>query len=200
MNPVYPSRLILNRLGMGLTMTRGGFKIGVGGDIVKKLPLSQGLHALVDDADYEQLSKHKWSAMKGGRSKSKFYAVRTKKSDDPDDCPRLILLHRQIMGFPKLLVDHIDGDGLDNRRENLRLATHSENTCNRQSAPTGKSRFRGVYLDKREGKGKKKWRAEIYKDNKKYRLGRFETEEEAAAAYNQKAIELHGEFATLNKL
>ena len=167
---------------------------------MKKLPLSQGLYALVDDEDYEALSKYKWSLSKGGRSKTKLYAIRSKRSDDPEHYPSSILLHRQLMGFPASLVDHVDGDGLDNRRENLRLANHSENRCNRVSPGFGSTNYRGVYLDKSRKTGKRRWRVEIYKDGKKYRVGRFKTPEDAARAYNEKAKELHGEFATLNEL
>lgn len=108
-------------------------------------------------------------------------------------------MHRELMGFPDCLVDHVDGDGLDNRRENLRLANFSQNRTN-QKRNLKKSGYRGVEYDGSRRCGRKKWRATIYHQNKRYRLGRFETPEDAARAYNEKAKELHGEFATLNEL
>lgn len=109
-------------------------------------------------------------------------------------------MHRLIMGFPKhMVVDHIDGDGLNNRRSNLRLVTRAQN--NRKSNSVlprhNKSGFRGVCLEK----SSKKWCAFIRTadvNRKQTRIGRFKTAEEAARAYDQAAKKFHGEFATLN--
>ena len=103
-------------------------------------------------------------------------------------------LHRMILKPPEgLVVDHINGDGLDNRRENLRIATPSQNTINSTRRENAKCPYRGVSQDR-----SKKWRAEIWKNRVKYWLGAFDTAELAAKAYDQAAITLHGQFARLN--
>lgn len=94
-------------------------------------------------------------------------------------------------GFMPEFVDHIDGDPLNNRVENLRAATKSENCCNRGKQITNSSGYKGVYFDV----AKNKWRAEIVKDGKRSRLGHFLTPKEASEAYQKAAIEIHGEFA-----
>jgi hypothetical protein len=105
-------------------------------------------------------------------------------------------LHRLIMGAPKgVEVDHINGEGRDNRRSNLRLCTHAENGRNSVSR-TGKSQYKGVYFDSRRGR----WIARIRKDRKYHWLGSFHNEEDAARAYNLAAPKLHGEFARPNAI
>ncbi|WP_412102526.1 HNH endonuclease [Paenibacillus alvei] len=94
------------------------------------------------------------------------------------------------------VVDHINGDPLDNRRENLRVATRNENCRNRRRRKRYKYRFKGVTYDK--DKVVNKWRARISYEGKRHCLGYFYTETEAAKAYNEAAIRLHGEFASLN--
>jgi AP2 domain/HNH endonuclease len=149
----------------------------------KQIPLSQGKFAIVDDADFEQLSQHKWNAQRNGHT---FYAFRTGK--------RTIYLHRQLMGaLPGQQVDHRDTDGLNNQRDNLRLCSAGENRRNMRKT-RGSSKFKGVSWDK----VKAKWTAIIYRDYKKHPLGRFDNEEDAARAYDAKAKELFGEFARLN--
>lgn len=103
-------------------------------------------------------------------------------------------LHRLITNAPKgLQVDHINGNRLDNRKINLRICSSSDNSKNR---PKNKGNYKGVYLDKLRNK----WIAQITKNYKCYHIGSFEKEIEAALAYNEKAKELHGEFAYLNKI
>ena len=97
---------------------------------------------------------------------------------------------------PKVCVDHINHDKLDNRRENLRLCTHAENMQNVPNYSRGKSKYKGVSFDDR--KRVKKWRALIVFEKKQIYLGMHLTEEDAAIAYNEKATELFGEFACLN--
>ena len=109
---------------------------------------------------------------------------------------RPVMMHRLILGEPpsdqKVIVDHRDGNGLNNQRSNLRWVTKQENNCNRRSV--GSSQFLGVSWNKRH----RKWTSQIRKDGKRTHLGTFVSEIEAAKAYDAKAIQLHGEFANLN--
>lgn len=101
-------------------------------------------------------------------------------------------LHRVLLGaVAGQEVDHINGNGLDNRKANLRFCTRSQNNANRQTTQSRSSPYKGVHFEKQTGK----WRAEIHKDGKKYRLGRFERIEDAAEAYKNKSIELYKEFS-----
>lgn len=101
-----------------------------------------------------------------------------------------IYLHRLIMGVSE--VDHINHNGLDNRKSNLRLCTHMQNTFNQVIRKSNTSGFKGVH------KKRDKWVAQIRGNGGRHYLGNFETKEEAAMAYNMAATELHGEFACLN--
>lgn len=159
---------------------------------IVKIPLkktSKGRVAkftIVDSCDAD-LAKSHWRLNGGSRS----YAIAYSGS-------KRVLLHRVILerklGRPLEtgeIVDHISGDVLDNRRENLRLATHTENMRNRKIAKHNKSGYKGVrFISK-----KKLWRAEITINGKKKHLGYFDTPEHAHQAYCAKAQELHGEFA-----
>ena len=153
---------------------------------MKEIELTQGKVAIVDYRDYEWLSHWGWFAIKPNTSHT-WYARRTGS----------ISMHRQIMGYPrKLEIDHINGNGLDNRRENLRTCTRQESM---QSRPTtwAKSGFRGVYWIPQ---GRKNWRSLITVDSKTIYLGDFLTKEEAAFAYNDAAFEYFGEFARFNEV
>jgi len=152
---------------------------------MKLIPLSQGLFAKVDDEDYEWLNQWKWCALEDDNT---FYAMRR--------AGKTILMHSIIMQTPVgMEVDHKNYNGLDNRRENLRLCTRSQNQHNKSSTNTY---GRGVQYY--SGYGKKKYRAKICKDYKCTYSKCFHTALEAAAAYNKMAIELFGEFACLNDL
>ena len=150
-----------------------------------KIPLSQGMIALVDDADFKELSKYKWCVQK---SKQTYYARAGWLNG------KRMIMHRFLLGLndPKTKCDHADGNGLNNQRLNIRQATNSENSANRSS------RGSSVYLGVCKFKGKEKWTAAIRKDNKKTYLGIFKCEKEAALAYNKAASKIHGEFARLN--
>ena len=103
-------------------------------------------------------------------------------------------MHRQILGLKRGdICDHKDGDGLNNTRKNLRKATHSQNGANRLRI-SGTSKYRGVHKET----GRKNWRAALTHDGKTIRIGTFDSEIDAAHAYDRKAIELHKEFARLN--
>lgn len=157
--------------------------------MVKELKLKNGKVTLVDDEDYEYLSQWNWT------SNVKGYIWRQYRIDGKR---KNIYLHRLIMNQPKVfVVDHINGDKLDNRKSNLRLCTVAENVRNRKMHSTNSCDFKGVRL---LPKGKKKYAAKICVNYKQLHLGCFSTPEEAARAYNEAAIKYHGEFARLNEL
>ena len=164
--------------------------------MVRQIELTRGKVALVDDEDYERLAAHKWYARAKSRYGLTYYAMR--RCCNPDIHTTTVRMHRVIMDAPPgMQVDHINGNGLDNRRDNLRLATHSQNQANRRyKAPGKSSQFLGVSWRKRE----KQWRAQIGINGKLRWLGRFDAEIDAALAYNEAALELHGEFASLNDI
>lgn len=146
-----------------------------------------GKNLLVSDEDYNWVSKYLWSVNKNG------YAVRSVKTSDGKWSK--LYAHREILNAPTgLFVDHIDGNKLNNQRDNLRLCTSKDNQRNSKSANGSSSKYKGVCWDK----SRRKWLANITVDRKSIYIGRFKTEEEAALAYNEKAIELFGEFARLN--
>ena len=155
-------------------------------DKVRYIPLTRGLHAIVDADDYEWLMQYKWYAGRPPSQKT-FYACRNVPGRG------IMLMHRQIMQPPKgMVVDHINGNGLDNRRCNLRICTQAQNSYNCPSRAGAKSRFRGV-----TPRGDK-WEAKIQHKGQVYNLGLFDNEIEAAKARDRKAIELFGEYAWLN--
>lgn len=149
--------------------------------------VSGNKYVKVSDEDYEEVSKHSWTVAK---SRRKFYAL-TKING------KLIRMHRFIMK-PKSTheVDHINDDGLDNRRENLRVVTRLQNQRNKTKYSNKKQRYKGIYYDSRI----KKWVAVInYRRKKKY-LGNYKLAKDAARAYNEAAIKYYKNFANLNKI
>ena len=148
-------------------------------------------YALVDDDVFDRLKRYKWSIDKAG------YAIRQWGTHFR---VRRILMAREILGILEkkdLFTDHINGDRLDNRCENLRIATRLENNRNqtilRKNNSTG---FKGVYLDKR----RKKFEAYVTINKKHKCLGYFKTPKEAANVYNKAAERFYGNFACLNKI
>lgn len=150
------------------------------------IPLTQGQTTVVDDAD-ARFASLKWYAKPIKRRTGGFYAARIEQGTT-------VYLHRVILSATAgVLVDHINGDGLDNRRANLRLATLSQNLMNRVS--TSATGFRGVEPSYRKAHP---WAACLYKGKRRTRLGSFSTAEEAARAYDRAALAQYGEFAKLN--
>jgi hypothetical protein len=160
---------------------------------MKQICITRGLVALVDDCDFESLSKFKWCASKGN---STFYAVRKERTEG--NGRTTVKMHRQILGLSKgdgIYVDHRNHNGLDNRRENLRACTLSQNSCNQHIQIRPKSsQYKGVCWDNKRNK----WRALIAVNRKRIYLGWFTSEIEAAKAYDQAAVKHHGEFAYVN--
>lgn len=154
---------------------------------MREIPLSQGLVALIDDEDYERVSAYKWGTLKAPNT---FYAIRI-------DTRKMIYLHRFIMDASRgVEVDHENGNGLDCRRSNMRLATHGQNQHNQRLAVHNASGYKGVSWDKVN----RKWCAKIQVDGRTINLGRFVNIEDAANAYDRAAIKYHDEFARTNEM
>lgn len=152
--------------------------------------LGKGEICLVDDDDYETLKNYRWNKSQYG------YAYRL--GDRKNGEKWKILMHRPIMkAIDGTIIDHINGDRLDNRKSNLRFVTTGQNNLNCVSR-VGTSRFKGVSLSKNSKS--KPWRAAIRFNHILYNLGEYATEQEAAIMYNEAAIRLHGEYARLNVL
>lgn len=163
----------------------------IGDSHMERIKLTQNQYALVDDEDYEELSKHKWYAKKttyGG-----FVAARN--SPEINGKKKTIRMHRFIMAASAAMeVDHHNQNTLDNQRHNLRVCTKNQNQQNALSHKNSSSRFKGVSWNKRLGK----WCAQIQLNKKNRYLALFYSEEAAAVAYDKRAVELFGEFARLN--
>lgn len=154
-----------------------------------EIQLSQGQFAIVDDIDFEYLSKYKWSAFRDGR---RFYAHRNITIDGKHTTQKM---HHAIMGDPNgRIIDHIDGNGLNNTRANLRWCSRAENSRNARPNPNAYSKYKGVWFNKLEGK----YMAGIMVDRTAISLGYFISEIDAALAYNKAALAHHGEFAYQN--
>lgn len=154
---------------------------------IVEVPLSQGYVAIVDAADAERVLAHKWHARQNGRN---VYAIREVRRNGKRT---RLLLHKFLTGFER--TDHRNGNGLDNRRLNLREVTTGENLQNSRRRLDNSSGFKGVSWHK----GHDKWRAYIAVSGQRPRhLGYYSTAEEAACAYDAAARELHGEYATVN--
>jgi len=157
---------------------------------MKKISLTQGQFAMVDDADFEWLNQWKWCAAWNFETKS-FYVVREVKR-------KQVYMHRVILDAPKgMMVDHKNHDTLNNQRINIRLATYSQNAMNAKMLNSDNtSGYRGVSWRKR----RKRFRVQIRKEGKDFYLGSFKNPKEGAKIYNEKAKELFGEFSFINKI
>jgi len=163
---------------------------------MKEIKLTQGKVALVDDEDFEYINQWKWSLK---RDRKTSYAHRATWPDGWKGRCVSYTLHRVILEFNGVdltnrFVDHINGNGLDNRKSNLRLANDRNSSQNRSRRSNAESPYKGMWRDGN------RWRAAIGVNGKRVNLGTFSTVEEAAKAYNDAAIEYFGEFARLNKI
>ncbi len=157
----------------------------------RKIPLGEGKFTIVEAGDFYQLNRFNWCTKENG---PRIYAVRL--MGDSNNRTKIISMHRAIMEEPAgMLVDHHNRNTLDNRRENLRLATHSQNQFNKgKTSRKTTSHFIGVFFEKHSGR----WVARNTVEGKRIWLGRFDDEIEAARAYDEAARKHHGEFAQLN--
>jgi hypothetical protein len=153
------------------------------------ISLSQGKTTIIDDCDFNIVSSLRWFAFKSGNT---FYAHANTRNENGERIG--VSMHRLIMNAPKLmLVDHINMNGLDNRRVNMRVCSRSQNSQNRIKT-RGVSRFKGVTWHKPS----KRWTSYIEFHTKKIFVGMFSDEYDAALAYDAAAKIYFGEFARLN--
>jgi hypothetical protein len=156
----------------------------------RRIYLDEGIYTIVDPEDYYRLKKFNWYLLIWNK---KFYARCNIKIGSTET--KTVSMHRMILNAPKgILVDHINGDSLDNRRANLRFATHQQNACNSRKKAGCTSKYRGVSWNKH----KKKWRATLQYKGKSVFHKMFDSEIEAARTYDAAAKIHHGIFARLN--
>jgi len=167
----------------------------------KYISLSKEQQALIDEDCYEWLKQYSWAASQ--HRDGDYYATAYLEINDNKDSKCRQAMHRLIMGCTPgdgRVVDHKNGNKLDNRRENLRICSRGENASNRHKQANNTSGYKGVHWEATRGK----WIASIKRREngklKNFFLGRFDCKVEAAKAYNKRALELHGEFAILNKV
>lgn|SRR3990167_2809158 len=154
--------------------------------IILKTRKGTSHEVLLDDEDFERVKNIKWHYHHGGHSDN-WYAMTSGS----------VLMHRLIMNTPKgMEVDHINGNGLDNRRENLRICTVGQNRMNRKISKNNSSGFNGVYWEK----AKNSWRVKIHANNRFIHVGNFVNLRKAAISYNEAAQRYFGEFARLNHI
>ena len=160
-------------------------------DTLRNIPLTQGKVSLVDDADYEWLSKFKWCAWRGNRNSQNglplFYAVRKESG-------RIVRMHNIVFG--RLGIDHIDGNGLNNQRYNLRPASQAENVYNRRPQCNNRSGYKGVCVHNRPSHTY--YVAQIMSNGENKYIGHYKVAEDAARAYDAEAIAAFGKYAWLN--
>jgi hypothetical protein len=159
---------------------------------MKQISLTQGKVAIVDDQDYAYLMQYNWCYMKSGNGG---YAMRWV---GPRDHQRAIFMHQIVAARCgiKDCTDHMNQNKLDNRRNNLRGATSSQNGANRGKNRNNKSGYKGVSWIERL----QKWRAYITVNRRQHHLKLWEYKVDAAKAYNQAALKYFGKYAALNKV
>lgn len=155
-----------------------------------KIKLTQNKIALVDECDFDKLNKFKWYAMYDGYN---YYAVRSPKKKNGKR--NAIRMHREIMNNPKgKVVDHRDGNGLNNRRSNLRICTQSQNSKNQGLKKNNTSGLKGVSFNKKNSK----WVARISVNNKRIHLGSFNSKEKAYEKYCNASKKYHKEYSKVS--
>ena len=161
---------------------------------MKEIKLTRGQVAIVDDDDFERINALRWYAEWHSDTKT-FYATRTLPRDNNGRRAQLYM-HRAILcAESHMQVDHVNHDTLDNRKENLRICTGSQNQANKRKQSNNTSGFKGVSWDKRRCK----WLAQISVNTKHRNLGRYSDIADAILAYDRAAAEANGEFAVTNK-
>jgi hypothetical protein len=150
-----------------------------------EVPVHPGLHALVDDADLHLVAGYRWRVL---RTKGQKYAQTMVDR-------KTILMHRLIVGGVSEQVDHVNRDGLDNRRANLRPCTHQQNCFNKGVAARSASGLKGVRYEPGKRNQSQPWRVRATLDGKRRNIGRFATPEAAHAAYKAFVAKHHGAFA-----
>jgi len=158
---------------------------------MKTIPLTRGFVANVDDVDFDWLNQYKWHVNTNNR-KTHFYAVARIGTV-------MKKMHRLILGVEdsEVFVDHRDLNTLNNQRDNLRLATRSQNAANRKIRARAGVSYTGVYLNGFNPDGSFRWIAKCKKNGKAH-IETYDSEIKAALGYNEMASRLHGEFAKLN--
>lgn len=159
--------------------------------MTKYIQLTQGKQAAVDDTDYEWLNQWKWQATPASYP-GEWYARRAARYNGKNVS---LLMHRFILGATRgSQVDHINANGLDNRRSNIRVVSNTQNQQNRRKRRNCSSLYKGVHMDK----SRNRWRAEIKVNGKRISLSYGKNEIELAKVYDKAAIKYFGEFARLN--
>jgi hypothetical protein len=154
---------------------------------MKKIKLTKSKFALVDNSDFEELNKYKWYCFKYGNT---YYAMRS--SNRIKGKQTVIKMHRFLMNPLKgQQIDHVDGNGLNNQRKNLRICNHSENQRNKKIYKSNISGFKGVSWNKNANK----WQSFIRVDSKRIHLGYFKSKLSAFETYCKASVEFHGKFS-----
>lgn len=158
---------------------------------MRTIPLTQGKIALVDDSDYEWLNQRKWYA---ARDRYTFYVLRGARHKCTSE-----QMHRLILGLQpgdKRQCDHIDGNGLNNVRSNLRVCTVTQNQRSSRKLRGGTSKYKGVFWNYANSK----WLSAIRTNKERIYLGSFDSEIDAARAYDIAALKYHGDFSVTNEM
>jgi len=164
---------------------------------MRKIALTQGRFAIIDDEDFNELNRYKWQVTRNG------YAIRTQNKSKKKGILKKtgIYMHKVIMGNPMgFEVDHINGNPADNRKSNLRIIKHKQNSYNLNIYKNNRMGYKGVHLHKQRINTSTPFTATIRVNKKLIHLGCFKSLKDAALAYNNASKQYHGEFGRLNNL